>query len=110
MTDGKEFVRRLREKQDFEKNCFETKCCVVAGHLEHASKALRYIIHEQERHLGKHEVYNLHDFFHDEKNREYYTKRLAKFVEVLKRVNLDMPKTEAVVTPSQVLDISREGK
>ena len=109
MSDGKDFLKRLKAKQEFEKNCFETKCRVVGGHLEHASKALQTIIYQYERNLGAHEVCNVHDFFDDEKSREYLSKRLAKFLNVLKRVNLEKPRVEAVFTPSQVLDISREG-
>lgn len=110
MSEGKDFLDRLKAKQEFEKNCFETKCSVVGGHLSHASKALQTIIYQYERNLGPHEVCNIHDFFDDEKNREYLSKRLAKFLNVLERVNLEKPRVETVVTPSQFLDGSREGK
>lgn len=110
MSAVKDFVDRLNARDGFADNCFETKCRVAAGHIGSASKALQTIIYQYERNLGPHEVCNIHDFFDDEKSREYLAKRLAKFLNVLKRVNLEKPRVEAVVTPSQVLDISREGK
>ncbi len=91
------------------KDSFENRCRALAAHLGRASKELLYIIHRYEHDLGPQEVLNVHDFFDDEKNREYLSKRLAKFLNVMKRVNLEKPKVETVIESSHFLDSSREG-